>query len=436
MRFALAVVLSTLVSVVASAATLEKVAIEGDAAPDPGFSYHKKFFRPAVGDGPTARVAAIVRLIPAAGRYCVVKFDTGPGPDTILACPKTTAPDGRTYLRLFDPTIAASSAATWAGRVTFDRSGVFRGDPTVVDLTADPVPGGTGLLQDYRTAIINDADDVVFAAGISGPAIVLGVAIDRGIFRCTGGDGNCSTGGTGTLETLVLINDLVPDRPGRHLCTLETYAASTYGVAFRAETQLDCANNLEPPVAGLFRFAFGGPIETVALQGEPCEPIPGPGGTTYGLVPGPPAISNTGIVAFRADTAGILRNNNLYRCDPATPCPATIAETAVRMGDLDDAGNAFQLFSAPGVSDVGDVAFQARAGDRRRVSGIYIAHVGGDIETVALVNDTAPGVTPLATFTTFNTPPTMSPGGRVAFKGTVRAVLAPRIRREALFLRQ
>jgi len=433
MRLAVAAVLVLLASVAARAAVLEKVAVEGDPAPDPGFSYHRKFGRPAVGDGPAARVASIVRIIPATGRNCIVAFDPGPGPDAIVACPKTASPDGRQFTRLFDPTIAALGDTVFAAQVTFDRSGTYRSGGGIVDLTADPVPGGPGLLQDYRTAVVNDADGVVFAADISGGAVVGGVAVKRGLFRCSGGDGNCSTG-TGTLETLVLLNDTVPDRPGRHLCTLDTYAASTYGVAFRAETQLDCANHMEVPVAGDFRLAFGGAIETLALEGEAAEPIPNPGGTTYGFIPGPPAIANSGIVAFRAQTSGILHNDVLYRCDPAL-CPASRAAVAVKMGDLDDSGNAFQLFSAPGVDDAGDVAFQARAGDRRRVSGVYLAHPNGDIETVALLNDVAPGVTPAASFNFFG-PPSMSPGGRVAFKAKVKAVVAPRKTREGLFLRE
>ena len=98
----------------AESATLKKLALEGDPAPDPGFFYHRKFLRPAVSDAAGQHVVASVRLTPATSRQCLVKFDPGPGPDGLVACRKDTSPDGRQFLKLGDPSI--NVAGTWPGQ--------------------------------------------------------------------------------------------------------------------------------------------------------------------------------------------------------------------------------------------------------------------------------------------------------------------------------
>src|SRR5207244_2630527 len=147
-------------------------------------------------------------------RTCLVKFDPGPGADSLIVCRKDLSPEGHEFGTLGDPTINVAGDAAYTAKLTAGRNGVFRGGTSIVALTGDPSPAGPGFFKKFSsTALITDAGDVVFEAFISGGAVVGGVSIDRGYFRCGGGDGNCSTGGTGTIETLVLKNDLVPDRP-------------------------------------------------------------------------------------------------------------------------------------------------------------------------------------------------------------------------------
>src|SRR2546427_832672 len=168
--------------------------------------------------------------------------------------------------------------------------------------------------------------DVAFEATIAGGAVVSTMAgtvvVNQGLFRCSGGNGNCSVahGGTGTLTTLALVNDAVPDRSGRTFCSFGKLAASTAGVAFHAITQLDCADITEPPAAGEFRKLLANPIETVALQGEAANPNPSPGGTIY-VLPIDVAISNSGVVAFLSATVtGSVASSAVYRCTPPA-CP-------------------------------------------------------------------------------------------------------------------
>jgi len=430
MRFVLASVLAWGAMSVAAAATLEKVAFDGDPAPDPGFSYHRRFFNPAVSDAPGQRVVASVRLVPAAGRQCIVKFDPGAGPDGIGACRKDPSPEGHEYLRFDQPSINMTSDAVWAASVSFGLSGIYRGT-SVVAFTGDPSPAGPGFLQRLSSGVITDAGDVVFKSTISGGAIVAGVPIDTGIFRCTGGDGICRTGGTGTLQTVVLKNDPVPDRPGRKLCDLEAFGVSTFGIVFRSATALDCASTTETPLVGMFRKPFAGAVTTLALHDEPSQPNTAPGGTVYDFFSNMPSIANTGIAAFQGRTKGLFAHYILYFCDPAT-CPASPPTVAVEQGSNDGAGNFFTRFTSPGVSDVGDIAFQSRFVGQHRGQGVYIHRVGGAIDNVARNNDIAPGVPGGGQFVRFG-PAAMSSGGKVAFEARAK-LLSAAGRKEGLFL--
>ena len=407
-------------------ATLKKVAVEGDPSPDMG-AYRRKFRQPAVSDAACQHVAASARIF--ANRTCLVKF----GPDSLIVCRKDPSPEGHEFGTLGDPTINVAGDAAYTAKLTAGRNGVFRGGTSIVALTADPSPAGPGFFKKFSAAIITDAGDVVFEAFISGGAVVGGVSIDRGYFRCGGGDGNCSTGGTGTIETLVLKNDLVPDRPGRKLCDLKAVGASIFGTAFLAPTKLDCVSAMETPLLGIFRKPFGGVITTLALQGEPSNPVLPPGGTIYANLVGAPAISSTGIVAFRGFTAGVLTHDILYLCDPAT-CPGTPAQVAVEEGDSDGMTSFFVRLSTPAISDVADIAFEARVNDGLRASGIYIRRAaGGTIDTVARTNDVAPSISPTTQFSTFNAP-SMSPAGKVAFHTRLRPLGSSSIPHEGLFL--
>ena len=51
--------------------------------------------------------------------------------------------------KLGDPSIDIAGDAAWAAGLTAARSGVFRGDATVVALTGDPSPAGPGFLKKF-----------------------------------------------------------------------------------------------------------------------------------------------------------------------------------------------------------------------------------------------------------------------------------------------
>jgi hypothetical protein len=411
----------------ARAATIKTVALQNQPSPRP-FLVYKKFERPAISDAPGERVAVWARV---PGTQCIFGIDPDADPDGTVACERDSTPDGHLFAPLAkDPSINITSTVAWSARVTTGRSGVFRSGPAIVSRLGDPVPApGTGLLKSFSFARITNAGDVFFAATISGGAVVAGVEVDQGLFRCSGGDGNCSAsaGGSGTLTTVALVDDPVPDRAGRRFCRFLDLVTRDFGIAFRAVTQLDCANGAEAPATGVFLKPLTGTIATVALQGEACEPNPVAGGTVYQFFPAAPGLSSLGVVAFEATTTGLFTGTALYLCDPANGCPPALAAIAVAQGDSDGAGRTFFSFSAPALSDARDIGFSANAvgstGGLRHA--LYIRRSTGNIETIAAPGDPVPGSSPPALFLSLGAP-SMSPGGKLAFGGRIERDATPR----------
>ena len=420
---------------------ISTVALEKDYSPEEGFWY-RRFARPVVSDAEEQPVSFFAKTRGVTSSKKGI-FKDGPGRDDLgntAVLVGDPSPDSRLFRVLGNPTMNTGGDVAFSAGLTGGGKGVFRGDQSIVALLGDSVPGVTGLLAEFSHAVITDDQGVVFRATISGAAEVGGVKVDQGIFRCSGGDGNCSSG-TGSLEPLVLRNDQVPDRPDRELCNINELAASNFGVAFAAETKEDCADGDGLTRRGVFRMPFAGSIVTVALEGEACEPYAEPGGTAYGLIWTLPDIANGGSVVFQARTTGILTNYVLYLCRGST-CPSDLPEAKVITGTADQDGNVLSRFRLPAVSDAGDIAFTANArGDSGRVTGLYVRRAGVTWEyppeTVLLQGDIVPDLIPATEFAGLlaNTSQLdMSPGGKIAFKAKVRRVNPPRVRLEGIFL--
>ena len=409
----------------AHAATIKTVALQNDPSPRAPNLY-KRFREVTVSDAVGQHVAVIAQL---RGTRCLFKLDPDGGPGATAACRHDPTPDALAFSNPGSPSIDVAGNVGFAAPVNPGRSGVFRGDPTFVATTGDPVPApATGYLDRFVFGRLTDTGDVAFEATIDGGALVGGVRVDQGLFLCSGGNGNCSAanGGSGTLSTLALVNDAVPDRPGREFCSFAQLDASTFGIAFRASTQLDCADAGELPAVGVFRKPAAGAIETLALQGEAANPNPSPGGTVY-VLPQPPAISNTGVVAFVSAVTGSVTTAGVYRCTPGI-CPASPAQVAVSPGDTDVDGNVLINLEAPDVSDAGDIAFHARVvpPGEHKVEALYIKRAAGSLDRIALAGDVVPGSSPVATFRGLGQP-SASPAGKVAFLGRIRSGTPPQL---------
>jgi hypothetical protein len=433
-----------LVSSSASAQTLKAVAMEAEDAPLSGYIY-RKLTRPVVSDASDVRVAFFAVAKPRPGilgtsqRGLFGEDPVVPANDGVVALKGDPSPAGPLFVRLQSPpSINADREIAWASTLKGRKGGVFRGDGTSTSLVSlfgdDPGLSG-GLLETFSMAQITDDGDVVFRATINMGPEAGGATVSEGVFACTGGDGNCSSG-TGALTHLVLQHDPVSDRAGRAFCSFEHLAASNFGIALAATTKEGCSDEEEIPARGVFRMAFGGSIETIALEGEKSEPFPDPTGTFYGSLTRVPAISNNGIVAFHASMGGILAGDALYVCDPAANCPGTSGPAVVaQRGDVTAEGDALRTISGPGVSDAGDVAFKARASKPAAV-GIYRVS-GGEVEAVARKHDPAPKLDPLepfGEFRSFRGNLTMSPGGRIVFMAKVKRVIGPKRNRRGIFV--
>jgi hypothetical protein len=413
-------------------AQIEVVALKDDVSPEVGFLY-RKFQRPAVGDAVADPVSFFARAH-GDGSIRGIFADAPASAGSTVVLMDDLGPESRLFKRFGNPTTNAGGDVAFDALLTGGSKGVFRSGPTVVAFLGDTVPGVTGQLDGFTLVHIIDGGDVVFHGTLSGPANVGGIDLDEGIFRCAGGDGNCSTG-TGSIEAVVLKNDPVPDRAGREFCHFLDVAASTFGVAFVGETKVDCGDGAELTRRGVFRLPFGGGVVTVALEGEVSEPDPTPvSGTTYQLIVDRPDIAGDGAIVFKARTAGLLVNTNLYVCDIAT-CPAAPAEAAVLQGTTDPGGNPFTGFGPPAVSDAGDMAFKAGTrGPAGRAHGIYVRHAGGVVELLALEGDAVPGLVPAASFKGFRERIDVSPGGRLTFQAKVKPDAPPQKSRAGLFL--
>lgn len=420
---ALAMVFAALVAVDSANAVLKTVAIQGD--PSPNVQNYRRVGLPAASDA-AANVAFFSPI--DGGDKCIFIVDPDGGGAT-LVCEGDLTPDGRLYGKLHSPpSINVAGVPAFAAKTTIGFDGVYRGaPPTVVALTNDPY--GPQFLDNMTNALITDSGDVVFLTEPTG-----GAPGDKALLRCSGGDGNCSPTtvppGTGTLTTLVRLGDSIPDRPGREVCSLDGARASSFGVAFAATTKMNCADDMEESVSGIFRQAFAGPIVTVALAGE----LSGVGPTTYSIFRGLPALANNGKIGFQASLAG-TPSGGLFVCDPAL-CPAATPAMAVEIGQLDGSMNLFRTFSAPGISDAGDLAFNTRlSGGPAGVSnGLYIWRSATDtFDVVGRKNDPVPGM-PGTVFNQFlQGPPVMTPAGKVAFKVRIKRSVAPR-NRFAIFI--
>ncbi|HLY36777.1 MAG TPA: hypothetical protein VKU61_01990 [Candidatus Binatia bacterium] len=409
-----------------ASAAIKTVALQGDQTPQPTFFY-RKFTAPAVSDTPGAHVADYALAI---GKRCIYLLDPSGGSNATEACQRDAAPPNGLFRRLNPPSVALTGDVAWIAKVSFGRGGVFRSGPSPVALVGDAVPApGTGVLAKITSSRITDSGDVAFQSDISGGAVVAGVEQNQGLFRCTGGNGNCSTGGTGTLQTLLLVGDPVPDRTGRHFCAFLEVTASTFGVAFRATTKLDCSAGAEIALTGVFRIAFAGAAETLGLAGEVSEPVTTPGGSVYASFDRPAAIENGGSVAFVASTSGVPATSAIYRCDSGT-CPAAPASAIVLRGDVAAPSESFQLFSQAAISAAKDVAFTARLAGPTAQYGLFVRRAaGGPPDTIVLNGDSVPDSPSPATFLINVTTPGMSSGGKISFMSRIRRTVSPRSRK-------
>ena len=150
-------------------------------------------------------------------------------------------------------------------------------------------------------------------------------AIWSGLTGGSSGEG-IFAGVPGSLQTVALLGSPTP-------------AGSTYGqfngIAMNASGQVvfEAVRNIGPGNATAFFLGAPGAVQAVALEGNPA-----PGGGTYGLLGGIPALNESGQVAFRAGLTNTFATHAIIagtpgRCkvSPAravSPPPAAVTATS------------------------------------------------------------------------------------------------------------
>jgi hypothetical protein len=390
-----------------AAAQLSLVVEVGDAGPDGGGEQYKIVRRPDPGDGGAAAYRA--RMKGGVDNRGVYTATTTPGASVALR--DSIVPSGGFYRRFSRPSTNASGDVAYdartpggSGRGVYCQPDSTCFEDTVVLKSGTNTGSAGGEFSKFCKPAMTDSEGVAFHATLSGGSE------SEGLFRCSSGNGNCASG-TGILEQLVVVGDLF-DGGTREVCEIShNFTASDYGIAFRAKTgSVGCGGGTQD---GVLRMDYASDtIVQLALAGDTADT--GSGSSSYSRFDGPPAINNSGDVAFLAETVTPL--DIVYRCEIGT-CPAAIAEAFVVQGDSIGGSTFVSRFRAVGISDAADVSFQAIGdGISTRGLGVYVRRDSLAFETAAFKNDPATGDRVFRRVRL----PSMSPSGYVAFRAKTK----------------
>ena len=393
----------------AAYAQIQTVVRKFDPAPIAGAQY-KKFRSPVPGDANGGEIAFRATVKGDVGTKGIWR-EPGVGPGTQVVS-KGDSGQGFLFRNFKRPVLNAAGETAWFAFVTPQGSGVFRGQGAgfkIVALEGSPSPVG-GNYKRFFIPALSASGRVVFWASIDQGSS------EEAILSCSGGDGDCNTG-SGTLEILAKSGDAISDRPGREVCAFEGgLHASSWGMAFIAETKTDCANPAELAKDGVFRKKYTGGIETVALAGESSSL--GGGFSVYTRFRDRPMIESSGNVVFRGSVSSTSNSDALFLCRASASCPGSPAEAIVEKGQDDMLGNTLRKISAARIDDAGDVCFHAKAkGPSAKGDAIYIRRAAGSLDRLVAKGNSVPDQ-PGATFRRIKLP-FMTPAGRIAFKATV-----------------
>jgi hypothetical protein len=396
------------------------VAVRSDSNLLGGSSVLKKFRAGFVSDGTGERIVFRGTVRETTGNVQGVFRSDDSGSGSTIAERDGVAPGGSTYRNFLQPSINSAGDVAWFGFLGDGRHGVFRivgGDPSASRRVFNtgvlaPVSPGTYEFTDFDAPEITETGGVVVWGEAESPTARI-----EGLFICEGGNGDC-VAGTGAEFALASTGDAIPGGGGRLLCEFDrAVRASTYGIAFRAQTRMDCNNSSEASRAGVFRLDFSGAngIETIALAGDASDLG---GGATYQLFREAPTIENEGLVAFTANLSVGPVNEAVFLCDPLDGCPGAPAESIVRKSYVMPSTNdELRNFSAPQIADNGDVVFTARPRNGTgRGPSIYVRrYSGGAVERIVTGSSFGPMGTIFKRIGTHHT----SRGGIVVFRATV-----------------
>ena len=206
---------------------------------------------------------------------------------------------GGTFVSFNSVSLSPSGAIAFVGSATGGTvsQGLFLHDggvTTALVLAGASAPGTSGVFTAFRSVDLNDADEIAFEALATGTFWAAGSG--EGVFRQSA---------LGVISKVVLGKELAPDTGGESYARLglgEVALGEGGHVAFRADLTGGSITN------GFFREPPGGPVSSVALQGQLA---PGTGGATYSVLDRL-AIDGSGDVAFSASYGGSTLSNGIF----------------------------------------------------------------------------------------------------------------------------
>jgi hypothetical protein len=275
---------------------------------------------------------------------------------------------------------------------------------TVVAISGDPTPDGSGVFGFFFESRINDLGQVAFQARITG-------ADSQGVFRGDGASlvqiirtGQIADDGNGSFSSLILPAAL--NNAGE--VALGTFLANTVGGA--TDNQMIVRGD-------------GVTVDAIARKGETSPD----GNGTFGFLTSGLSLNQSDQVAFRGkfiDTDGGMNDDDLIiRGD------GSVLTQIVREGQAAPDGNGIVSLavSVPGLNDAGEVAFRASlaatTGGLADNEAIYRGDGSSLVEIVRKGQSPPDGIGELTSFHTGSN--SLNDAGEVAFLSTVTDVVGP-----------
>jgi hypothetical protein len=383
-------------------AQITEVIRVGDTAPDFQGQFRSLKRPESAGDGQATFIARTT------GGFNGI-YTAGTLPDAVLTFRGEVGAAGEVR-RFSRPAANVDAEHAWQAHTVGVGTGIFSDAPGIYlgIVAVKGNPAGAGLLDTFERPVITDTGDVVFFAELS-------TSVD-GIFRCSGGNGNCDTG-TALLEQIAAAGTVYTDSvdaEARVICSFtEQFDASNYGIAIRARTARQTTGCGGTQLETILRKQYGGGFQAVAKDGD--DALPAPSSRKHFRFDGPPEINNDGDVTFLGETTTPV-DDVIYFCDVLS-CPAAPPTPVVVQRTLDPDGNRVTRFKAVGASDANEVVFQAvveLAGGGKALA-IYLSPSPGVLQKIIAKKEVNGGLE----FRRLGKP-SMSSDGYVAFEALVK----------------
>ena len=333
---------------VTSKGVTSAAAVQGGSAPGTGGGTFASFGVPSLNKGGAIAFVADV----SGGSASQGLFVTSNGVLSAVAVQGSPAPGGGTFSAFHDPSMNASGDVAFVAEVSGGRftQGVFvasNGAISSVAVQGSAAPAG-GTYVAFGAPSLNRAGAVAFVAELTGGTAAQGMFLTS----------------KGVTSAVALQGDTAPGTGGGTYTGFGRPSLNDHGViAFGANTAGGTA------AQGVF-VASSGAISAVEVQGSAA-----PGGGTFTAFSSP-SLNKSGAMAFAADVSGGAAAQGIFLVSKGvTSAAALLGDTAPGTGGGTFSGfDVLALnFAGPALSDGGVVAFRADVSGGTTTQGIFTA---------------------------------------------------------------